>query len=70
MPHLDNRGPEGLGSKIGRKLGECKKNEEDNKRMGELGKGLGERRHSGGGKGRGKRLKYNLKVYKLFSCKQ
>lgn len=69
MSHLDCQGPEGLGAQMGRKLGKCPKNEEDSKRTGELGKGLGERRHSGGGKGRGRRLKYNLKVYKLFNCK-
>ncbi len=68
MPHLDNKGPEYLGSKMGRKLGKCEKNDADRKTIGELGKGLGERRHSGGGKGRGKRLKYNFKIYKLSDC--
>ncbi|MGZ2372009.1 DUF5320 family protein [Ancylomarina sp. YFZ004] len=65
MAHLDYKGPENLGSKAGRKLGKCRKNEKDIKATGELGKGKGERRHSGGGKGRGKRLKYNLKVYEM-----
>lgn len=58
MPHLDNKGPEKLGPKTGRKLGKCKKTKEEFK-TGELGIGLGLRRHSGGGKGKGKRIKYN-----------
>jgi len=65
MPHLDRKGPESLGSKTGRKLGRCKKNEADKETTGELGKGQGERRNSGGGKGEGKRLKYNMKVYNM-----
>lgn len=65
MAHLDYTGPENLGSKMGRKLGKCPKNENDSNAAGELGKGLGERRYSGGGKGRGKRLKYNMKVYEM-----
>ena len=65
MPHLDKKGPENLGPKMGRKLGKCLKNENDSKAIGELGIGQGKRRHSGGGKGRGKRLKYNLKVYEM-----
>jgi hypothetical protein len=61
MPHLDKTGPEGEVNKSGRKLGLCKKNESDIENMGELGKGIGKRRHSGGGVGQGKRLKYNKK---------
>jgi len=56
MPRLDGKGPEGNGPKTGRKLGRCKEPEEitgENK----LGTGLGKRRKSGGGKGRGERLK-------------
>ncbi len=58
MPKLNGTGPEGKGPETGRGLGKCKKNsfEELLKR---LGKGLGKRRKSGGGKGRGKRLKYD-----------
>jgi len=59
MPHLNQKGPENKGPKTGRKLGKCKKNETEQNEMGELGKGLGKRRHSEGGQGKGKRLKYN-----------
>ncbi len=61
MPHLDKTGPKHDGSKTGRKLGLCKKDESDIEAKCELGKGMGERRHSGGGVGKGKRLKYNNK---------
>jgi len=58
MPQMNGTGPEGKGPKTGRGLGRCKKStpEELNEK---LGKGLGKRRKSGGGEGRGKRLKYN-----------
>jgi hypothetical protein len=59
MPHLDHTGPENEGSKTGRKLGMCHKTDEEQFFAGELGKGLGKRRLSGGGKGKGNRLKYN-----------
>jgi Family of unknown function (DUF5320) len=52
---MNSTGPEGQGPKTGRGLGKCKKNsskEEINK----LGKGLGMRRKSGRGTGKGKRL--------------
>ncbi|MFC2103723.1 DUF5320 domain-containing protein [Bacteroidota bacterium] len=62
MPHLDRKGPKGLGSKTGRKLGVCSKNKTEQKEISKLGKGLGKRRHSGGGIGLGKRLKYNINV--------
>lgn len=62
MPHLDHKGPENSGSKTGRKLGNCKKTEAEKKEIGELGVGRGERNHSGGGKGKGKRLKYNESI--------
>jgi hypothetical protein len=55
MPHMNSRGPEGQGPKTGRGLGKCKKvlSELEIKK---LGKGLGKRRKSGGGVGKGKRL--------------
>lgn len=55
---MNGTGPEGKGAKTGRGLGKCKKNstEELNEK---LGKGMGKRRKSGGGEGRGKRLQYN-----------
>jgi len=58
MPQMNGTGPEGKGPKTGRGLGRCKNPtpEELNEK---LGKGLGKRRKSGGGEGRGKRLKYN-----------
>jgi len=61
MPHLNGTGPNGEGSKAGRKLGECHKTEAEQKEVGELGKGQGKRRKSGGGTGHGKRLKYDTK---------
>jgi hypothetical protein len=59
MPQLNHTGPEGKGPKTGRKLGKCRKTEIEKSQMGELGKGMGKRRHSGGGMGKGKRLKYD-----------
>ena len=58
MSQMNGTGPEGKGPKTGRGLGKCKKSTpvELNEK---LGKGLGKRRKSGGGEGRGKRLKYN-----------
>ncbi len=56
MPKMNGTGPEGKGPKTGRKLGKCStdSSKEDAKK---LGKGLGMRRKSGGGTGKGKRLK-------------
>ena len=55
MPHLNHKGPDGKGPKTGRGLGKCQKGKEPN--LEELGKGLGQKRHSGGGEGKGRRLK-------------
>jgi hypothetical protein len=60
MPKLNGTGPEGEGSHSGRDLGECSKATEDEK-LQKLGKGMGKKRHSGGGTGRGKRLKSDEK---------
>jgi hypothetical protein len=60
MPHLDKSGPESKGSKTGRKLGFCLKIESDSVYDEKLGIGEAKRRHSGGGIGKGKRLKYNI----------
>ncbi len=46
------------GAKTGRKLGLCHKTAEELTITGELGKGLEKRQHSGGGTGKGKRLRY------------
>ena len=59
MPILDGTGPEGKGPKTGRKLG-LGKEISNEKALEKMGKGLGLKRKSGGGKGRGKRLKSNL----------
>lgn len=59
MSHLNHNGPGNTGSKSGRKLGTCHKTEEEQSKMGVLGIGEGKRRHSGGGQGKGRRLKYN-----------
>lgn len=55
---MNGTGPEGKGPKTGRGLGKCKKVPQE-ELMQQLGKGMGKRRKSGGGEGRGKRLKYN-----------
>jgi len=57
MPRINGTGPEGKGPKTGRGLGKCKKVPQE-ELIQKLGKGMGKRRKSGGGKGRGKRLKY------------
>ncbi|MFA6950960.1 MAG: DUF5320 domain-containing protein [Lentimicrobiaceae bacterium] len=56
MPKLDGTGPEGQGSGSGRKLGRCT-NDSNDEKLQKLGKGLMKRRKSGGGQGKGKRLK-------------
>lgn len=60
MPRLDGTGPEGEGSQSGRKLGKCRELTAEEK-LQALGKGVGQKRNSGGGKGKGKRLKSGLK---------
>jgi hypothetical protein len=60
MPHLDHTGPEGIGPKTGRKLGKCHKTESETIQSGQLGIGQAKKRNSGGGTGKGKRLKYIL----------
>jgi hypothetical protein len=57
MPKMNGTGPEGKGPETGRGLGRCKKKSLE-KSGHQLGKGMGKRRKSGGGEGRGKRLKY------------
>jgi hypothetical protein len=59
MPNLDHNGPENEGPKTGRKLGKCHKTATEIAETGILGLGMGKRHHSGGGQGKGKRLKYN-----------
>jgi hypothetical protein len=59
MPKLDNTGPKGKGAETGRKLGFCRENSKEDL-LQKLGTGLGLRRKSGGGRGKGKRLKSNV----------
>jgi len=59
MPQLNGTGPDGKGPKTGRKLGKCSTTTDDEK-LQKLGKGIGKKRRSGGGKGKGKRLKSGL----------
>ena len=60
MPKLDGTGPAGEGSQTGRKLGKCSE-ETAKEKLQKLGKGMGVKRNSGGGKGKGSRLKSGLK---------
>jgi len=60
MPQMNGTGPEGKGTKTGRRLGRCKKNT-SKELLSKPEKGLGKRRHAGGGTGEGKRLKSGLK---------
>jgi hypothetical protein len=58
MPKLNGTGPEGKGKGTGRGLGKCRETPFE-ELFQKLGKGMGKRRKSGGGEGRGKRLKYD-----------
>jgi len=60
MPKLNGKGPEGEGPGTGRKAGNCSNTAEEDK-LKTLGKGMGKKRNSGGGEGKGKRLKSDLK---------
>jgi len=60
MPHMNKTGPEGKGSATGRGMGKCKNTTEE-EALKKLGKGLGNRRKTGGGAGKGKRLKNDQK---------
>ena len=60
MPKLDGTGPDGKGSRTGRRLGKCS-DLSDYEKLQKLGKGMGLRRKSGSteepGTGKGERLK-------------
>lgn len=56
---MNGTGPEGKGSGTGRKLGNCRNPENEPTENFLLGTGQGKKRHSTGGTGKGKRLKYN-----------
>ena len=60
MSRMNGKGPEDKGERTGRGLGPCGKIP-DNEAFQKLGKGLGLRRRSGGGNGKGRRLKSGLK---------
>lgn len=55
---MNGEGPEMLGAKSGRKLGNC--SNESEKDISLLGKGMGKRKNSGGGIGLGKRLQSRI----------
>jgi len=57
---MNHTGPEGKGPRTGRKLGRCRKPKDDTPDSEEyqLGKGMGLKRKSGGGIGKGRRLQY------------
>lgn len=59
MPQLNGTGPEKEGEQTGHKLGKCRQVQPDEALL-KLGTGMGLRRHSGGGQGKGKRLKAGL----------
>jgi hypothetical protein len=55
MSQLNQKGPENKGPKTGRKLGKCKKSEDEILDF-DFGEGMGKKRRMGGGQGRGQRL--------------
>lgn len=60
MPQMNHSGPEGKDPRTGRGLGSCRKPADtipDSEKY-QLGKGMGLKRKSGGGKGKGRRLQY------------
>jgi hypothetical protein len=61
MPHMNHTGPEGKGPRTGRGLGNCRKPDDSVPDSNEyqVGKGMGLKRKSGGGKGKGRRLQYS-----------
>jgi hypothetical protein len=65
MPQLDGTGPEGKGTGKGRKLGQCSPLTDEEK-LQNLGKGVGKRRKTGGGQGKGKRLRSGLEKLGRF----
>lgn len=58
MPHFDHSGPLSQGPKTGRKLGKCKKTNEELNELGKLGKGLSLNK-KGDCNQKGKRINYN-----------
>ena len=66
MPKLDHTGPEGKGSKTGRKLGKCHKNETELKETGEPETGQGKRHHAKNSnvQGKSKRKNYLKTLFK------
>ena len=67
MPKLNHTGPLGEGPKTGRLLGKCQKEVSDNDQPGMLGTGMAKRRNSGGGEGKGRRIKYYLTQNKTLN---
>lgn len=56
MPNLDRTGPEGKGPMTGRGLGRCKQKPDDDMNTA-FGRGMGMRRRTGGGQGKGSRFR-------------
>lgn len=61
MPKMDGTGPEGQGSRTGRKLGNCSTSTDVEKQK-KLGVGLGKGRKAGKNAGQGKRLRSGDKL--------
>jgi hypothetical protein len=61
MPQLNGSGPEKKGAQTGRSLGKCR-NISNEEALKKLGKGMCLRRKSGGGEGKGKRLRSYLNI--------
>jgi hypothetical protein len=63
MPQMNGKGPDKKGPSTGRGLGRCREIS-PTETIEKLGKGMGQRRNAGGGKGQGKRLRSGLKTSK------
>ncbi|MBP6936144.1 MAG: DUF5320 family protein [Bacteroides sp.] len=63
---MDGTGPEGKGSRSGRKVGNCVELSKE-ELLQKLGRGEGKRRQAGGGEGDKKRLRSNEKLIKIDS---
>lgn len=61
MPGMNHNGPDGKGPRTGRGLGSCRKHTDSttDQEKNQLGKGMGLKRKTGGGKGKGRRLQYS-----------
>jgi predicted Fe-Mo cluster-binding NifX family protein len=60
MPKMDGTGPDGKGASTGRGLGRCN-NPSQKEKHEQLGKGMGDKKKTGGGKGKGRRTQGGIK---------